>query len=158
MDLTFPTPRGIFNCRAAAVIVKNGRLLVMKDEIAPYFYLPGGRVRLNEPAEQTVLRELREELGEEGRIVRPLWFCQNFFREDRTGQNFHEFCVYYLVEIPTERSSEEGTFERVEGNRKNLFSWMPFDELKQAYFYPQFLKEQIECLPQTPQFLTVIEK
>ena len=158
MDLTFQTPRGTFNYRVAAVIVENGRLLVMRDERSPYWFLPGGRVKLGETAEKAILRELREELGAECRVVRPLWFCQNFFREDVSGRNFHELCVYYLAEAPTNEWPQEDCFERTEGERRNLFCRMPFEKLKTAYFYPQFLKEQIDRLPQTPQFLTVIEK
>lgn len=78
MDITFKTPEGRFNYRACAVIVHDERLLVMKDNRSPYFYLPGGRVLLHETAESAVLREVREELGVEAVIIRPLWMVQSF--------------------------------------------------------------------------------
>ena len=72
MDITFETEVGRFNYRVCAVLLDRGRILAMHDERSPYFYLPGGRVRMGERAEDAVLREVREELGIEARIVRPL--------------------------------------------------------------------------------------
>ena len=78
-DLTVRLPLGRFNLRVGAVILHEGRLLAMQDEHAPYFYLPGGRIRLHETAEDALLRELREELAMDARILRPLWAHENFF-------------------------------------------------------------------------------
>ena len=81
MDITFQTEQGRFNYRVCAVIIHGDSVLTMKDKRSPYYYLPGGRVELHEDAEHAVLRELREELDVEGRIVRPLWFNQGFLRK-----------------------------------------------------------------------------
>lgn len=49
-------------------VVDRGRLLVVSKNAAPdVFYLPGGKPEPGESAEETLARELREELG-----VRPL--------------------------------------------------------------------------------------
>lgn len=82
MDVTFKTPEGRFNYRVCAILLHDGKLLAMHDEVSPYYYLPGGRVLLHETAEEAIVRELREELGVEAAIVRPLWLCQSFFTED----------------------------------------------------------------------------
>ncbi|MEV4110704.1 NUDIX domain-containing protein [Nonomuraea sp. NPDC049695] len=48
----------------AAAVVENGRLLVVSKNIAPeVFYLPGGKPEEGESAEETLARELNEELG-----------------------------------------------------------------------------------------------
>ena len=111
MDITFKTPEGRFNYRACAVIIHDEKLLVMKDRRSPYFYLPGGRVLLHETAESAVLREVREELGIAASIIRPLWMVQSFFTEDVTGEQFHELCLYCLVDVTnTELLSRGGVF------------------------------------------------
>ena len=47
-----------------ALIVKNGKALVLKDEGRyPGFDLPGGKIDENESFEQALKRELREEIG-----------------------------------------------------------------------------------------------
>ncbi len=65
MDITFKTEEGKFNYRTGAIIIREGKLLAMRDK-SPYYYLPGGRVHLHERVEDAVLREVREELGVEG--------------------------------------------------------------------------------------------
>ena len=42
MDVSFKTPQGRFNWRVAAVILRQDRLLVMRDCDSPILYLPGG--------------------------------------------------------------------------------------------------------------------
>ncbi len=48
----------------AAAVVEEGRLLVVSKRAAPdVFYLPGGKPEPGESAEETLARELDEELG-----------------------------------------------------------------------------------------------
>ena len=72
MDISFAAGEKKFNYRVAAVILNGGKLLAMRDEYSPYYYLPGGRVKLGETAEQAVIREIQEELHVTAEIVRPL--------------------------------------------------------------------------------------
>ena len=149
MDITFNTPQGRFNYRACAVIVHEGRLLAMLDDGSPYYYLPGGRVRLHETAETAVLREVREELQIEGAISRPLWVNQGFFVEDVTGERFHELCIYFLVDVTgTDLLSRGEEFQCTENGRTHRFRWLTFAQVKQEYLYPLFIKQEIENLPQ----------
>ncbi|WP_214409150.1 NUDIX hydrolase [Sphaerisporangium fuscum] len=54
---------GVLNVVAAAV-VDRGRLLVVSKKAAPdVFYLPGGKPEAGESPEETLFRELDEELG-----------------------------------------------------------------------------------------------
>lgn len=150
MDITFPTDNGRFNYRVAAVMLREDRILAMKDDRSPYFYLPGGRVKTGEPAEDAVLREVREELGEPATIVRPLWLVQSFFTEDTDGTRFHELCLYFLMDISgTGLVSEGEEFFRREGSRIHTFRWLEFGRLKDEYFYPTFLRTEIFHLPDT---------
>ena len=59
-------------------MLSEGRILAMKDDRSPYYYLPGGRVQLHETMENAVVREVQEELGINVRIDRPLWLNQGF--------------------------------------------------------------------------------
>ena len=149
MDITFETEAGRFNYRVCAILVDEGRILAMHDERSPYFYLPGGRVRMGERAEDAVLREVREELGIEARIVRPLWLSQSFFNEDVVRVDYHELCLYFLLDISgTDLLSRGDRFRGPELRHVHDFEWLPFDRLREEYFYPLFLKTEIFHLPE----------
>ena len=148
MDITFETEAGRFNYRVCAVLLDRGRILAMHDERSPYFYLPGGRVRMGERAEDAVLREVREELGIEARIVRPLWLSQSFFNEDVAHVDYHELCLYFLLDAAgTDLLSRGDRFRGPELRHVHDFEWLPFERLKDEYFYPLFLKTEIYRLP-----------
>ena len=121
MDVVLKTGNGRFNFRVCAIITNSGKLLAMRDENAPYYYLPGGRVHLHETAEAAVLRELNEELGISVEIVRLLWINQAFFAED---------------------------FSRTEGKHTLRFEWLSFEDLETKYIYPEFIKKEIFNLPE----------
>lgn len=144
MDISFKTEKGRFNYRVSAVIIRNDCLLTMQDNAYSYSYLPGGRVKMGETAEQAMHRELTEELHADLPILRPLWLCQDFFTEEDTGERFHEICIYYLVDginLP------EGEFSYAEDDRINRFSWTPIDKLSSMHLYPEFIKASIHHLP-----------
>ena len=156
MDIIFCSEDGVFNYRACAVIVHNDHILAMRDGRSPYYYLPGGRVQLNETAEAAVLREIKEELGVDAAIVRPLWLNQGFFKEDVSGDAYHEICLYYLVDVSaTDLLSRGASFVCHDGGKELHFEWLPFDTLKTTYFYPLFLKDKIFNLPDS---LTILEE
>ncbi len=159
MDLTFKSPEGRFNYRVCAIIVRDKKLLVMKDERSPYYYLPGGRVHLHETAEAAILREIREELEIDAEIIRPLWLNQGFFTEDVSQRKFHELCLYFLTDIThTDLLSKGDSFVLNEnGNECHRFFWIPFEELKNNYLYPKFIKERIFSLPEHLEINTEFE-
>ena len=158
MDLTFRTEGGIFNYRVCAVIIHEGKILATKDQNSPYYYLPGGRVKLHEPAENAIIREVREELDIEPKIVRPLWLNQGFFTEDVTGIRFHELCLYYLVDISeTDLLSRGERFTMMESGRPHYYEWIPLSRLESEYLYPLFIKKKIFNLPEHLTVLTEFE-
>ena len=149
MDITFETKEGRFNYRVCAVLLDQERILAMHDERSPYFYLPGGRVRMGERAEDAVLREVREELGIEARILRPLWLSQSFFTEDVDRVDYHELCLYFLLDAAgTDLLLRGDRFRGPERRHVHDFQWLPFERLKDEYFYPLFLKTDIYHLPE----------
>ena len=145
MDISFKTEMGRFNYRVSAVIIQNDCLLTVQDNAYSYSYLPGGRVKMGETAEAAMRRELMEELHADLPILRPLWFCQDFFTEEDTGERFHEICIYYLVDGST---LPEVPFSYQEGERINRFSWSPLCSLKEMRLYPDFICEKVHNLPE----------
>ncbi len=157
-DISFLLDNQKFNFRVGAIIIHENRILAMKDSNSPYFYLPGGRVKIGENTETAIIRELQEELGIIPKIVRPLWLTQSFFIEDVSSIHFHELCLYYLIDISnTDILSRGAEFYSTEKNISNYFKWIDFKELKNEYFYPAFLKKEIFSLPKELTIITESE-
>lgn len=149
MDITFETGKEKFNYRVCAIIINDGKILAMKDYRTPYYYLPGGRVQMGETAEEAVLREVQEELNITAKIKRALWLNQSFFNEDVNHLDYHELCLYFLIDIEgTDLLDRGATFSVEEEEKTNHFEWLEFERLENEYFYPVFLKKEIYHLPE----------
>lgn len=158
MDISFKVENGKFNYRVCAMMINNGKILSMRDDRSPFYYLPGGRVGMGETAEAAVIREVGEELGVTPKIIRPLWLNQAFFTEDVDKLRYHELCIYFLMDISdTDLLSRGEQFSSMEGNRTHHFEWLALDRLKDEYFYPIFLKKEIHNLPEVFTLRTEIE-
>ena len=122
MDISFKVENQKFNYRVCAVILSENQILAMRDERSPYFYLPGGRVKMGETAEQAVIREVWEELSVTPKIDRPLWLNQAFFTEDVDGLRYHELCLYFLMDISdTDLAQRNPVFTLTEGTHTHTF-------------------------------------
>lgn len=158
MDISFKTDEGKFNYRVAGIIIHDNKLLVMKDEHAPYYYIPGGRVSMNELSEDAIIREIREELNAEVKVKRMLWVNENLFHEEYFHENYHEICFWYLLDMTDdELINKESEFVHKDNEEKNLtFYWKDIDEIKDLIIYPLFIKNNILQLPQVIEH--VVEK
>ena len=106
------------------------------------------KIAIGETAEHAVIREVQEELDVTPKIVRPLWLNQAFFTEDVDNLNYHELCIYFLMDVENTDLLARGTiFTANEGHRTHTFEWLEFSRLKDEYFYPLFLKKDIFILP-----------
>ena len=148
MDISYINGNNKFNYRVGAIIIYDNKLLVMHDERSPYYYLPGGRVKMNETADQAITREIQEELNIGCKIIRPLWLSQSFFNEDVDKIDYHELCIYYLIELLDKELYKKNIFILNEKNHTLKFEWLEFDRLQNEYFYPLFLKKEIYNLPE----------
>ena len=140
--------------RVSAGIIRraDGRILICRRgpgrHNAHLWEFPGGKQEAGETPSDCLARELREELGIEAAIIRPLWLCQSFFTEDVKQEKFHELCLYFLMD-----ASETGLFDRgeqftlQEGKHTHRFEWLPLERLKDEYRYPNFIKESVFHLP-----------
>jgi ADP-ribose pyrophosphatase YjhB (NUDIX family) len=141
-----------FYFRVAAVILNGERLLLHRADYEDFWSLPGGRVEILERADETIVRELREELEVEARIERLLWVVENFF--EFQGTSYHELGFYYLVSLPSDWGlfAEEEPFWREEPSGiKILFRWFGLDELDGLRINPAFLGRGLRSLPETIQ-------
>jgi ADP-ribose pyrophosphatase YjhB (NUDIX family) len=141
IDLTFKTETGRFNYRVGAIIIHNDRLLMVKNNKAPYFYSVGGRVKLHETAEEAVLREVFEETGLHMEVEELGFIHENLFVEDVTKERFHELSLFFFMKDMDELDTICKSF--TENGAKEELQWIPLNELKNRYIYPEFFKERL---------------
>jgi len=103
---------------ALAVVQHEGRLLVFRafDPVkGSFFYRPlGGGVEYGERGRETVVRELREELGAELRDVRYLGTLENIFTYN--GRPHHEIVMLYAAQLVDASLYERTDLESTEAD------------------------------------------
>jgi ADP-ribose pyrophosphatase YjhB (NUDIX family) len=79
--------------RAAAILLENGRMLLVKQEvtITRHWSLPGGKLEPGETLELCLMREVKEETGLDARIKELLYVT------DRITGNDHVVHMAFLV-------------------------------------------------------------
>lgn len=159
MNISFKTDEGRFNYRVAGIIIYDNKLLIMKDEDSPYYYIPGGRVAMNELSEDAIVREIREELNTEVKVNRMLWVNENFFHEEQLNENFHEICFYYLLDMADNELINKGEkfIFKEDGKYTHTFCWKDIDKIKDLNIYPLLIKNNISQIPQVIEHLVEIK-
>jgi ADP-ribose pyrophosphatase YjhB (NUDIX family) len=69
-----------FNYRVVGIALDGNRVLLHRAEMDDFWSLPGGRGEILEPSEETLKREMMEELSIEIRVDRSVWVVENFFK------------------------------------------------------------------------------
>lgn len=136
-----------FQVRAAAVILHAGCALLHRAPGDGYWALPGGRVEVGEEASATIVREMREELGEEVECGRLLHVAENFF--DLAGRRNHEIGFYFLVSLPEDSPhlDKARSYRGIESHLELEFRWFPITELAAVNLRPTFLPASLAADP-----------
>ncbi|MGD0765286.1 MAG: NUDIX hydrolase [Dehalococcoidia bacterium] len=124
MNFSYPKYTAIL--AAAAVVVRDGRLLLLEDRWGRWG-LPSGFLEDGESPEETIRREVLEELGIECEVLAPFKTVV-----DWKGPEGSVFVLFrYTVRL---RSNDFLPNEEVV-----RFEWVPFDELKRYNVWPNVL-------------------
>lgn len=101
-----------------------------------------------ETAEETIRREMLEELATDVQVVSPLWFVENFF--DYDGLSYHEIAPYFLIRFPpASMPLTTKAFEPLAGDVHLRFKWFHLsqEELAGLPLLPAFLAKGLTDLP-----------
>jgi len=163
--ITFEKGNSIFSYRVAGVAIYGNRVLVHRSIIDDFWSLPGGRCEFFEISKDTLRREMKEEIGAEIKIIRPLYFVENFFNFE--GKDYHELSIFYLIEFPSDSELvlKNGLFygkERKLGFENHklygkeldlIFKWVDIMELETLRLYPLFLRKSLKNINQYPEHI-----
>ncbi len=131
--------------QARAVIIKDNHILLCKTKgLEPNFYfLPGGHIEHGESARNTLLRELKEEIGFEFEIKRFLG-CMEYSYDPNKMKYAKCHTHEYNFIFETSAKLLPSTNMRLQQIEKHIeISWMILSRLDQIDFRPELLKTQI---------------
>jgi len=156
MDCGFEKEDGWFRYRAAAIIIENGHVLFVKNEVDDYYYSVGGGVHLGEKAEDAVRREVFEETGVEYDIERLAFIHENFFNGTGSleGLKCHEIAFYFLMKP---RGSQELNSNSYSLGGREYMHWLPIEKLGDYLAFPSFFAEKLACISDNVEHIVTYE-
>lgn len=139
MDLSLNIENYKLNIRAAAVIIHNNKILVHRNINENHCTLPGGRIAIGESSEQTVKREIKEEMGKETKIIEYIGTIENFFEMNQ--KKYHEILFIHKLEFTNEEDQKiDYTMKNIEGKEYLKYEWLELDKIDNYNIVPKCLK------------------
>ena len=142
-DMCVPCEDGIINIRVGAIILKEGRFLMVRNDQADYLYSVGGRIKFGETAEEAVIREVEEETGTRMNIDHLGFVQENYFIGDtpsRLGKVYYEISFFFYMDTPEKFEPVCRSFTD-NGNQKEYLEWVSPDELRTVF--PDFFRTEL---------------
>ena len=133
---------GILNIRAGAIIMKDGKLLMVGND-RNYLYSVGGRIKFGETAEEAVVREVFEETGVKMEIDRLGFVHENYFYGDapsNLNKLIYEISFFFYMKMPETFVPISESF--TENNSKEHLVWVSLDE--DIKIYPEFFRTELK--------------
>ena len=141
-DMCVVCDDGILNIRAGAIIMKDGKLLMVGDD-RDYLYSGGGRLKFGETAEEAVVREVFEETGVKMEIDRLGFVHENYFYGDapyNLNKLIYEISFFFYMKVPDTFAPVSESF--TEDNSKEHLVWVSPDE--DIKIYPEFFRTELK--------------
>ncbi len=120
--------------RSQAMVCRDGKLLLVEHILKgrDFFNLPGGGIEEGETPAEAALRELKEETGVEGKILRPLTIE---YKPDLESRIFT-----FLVEIPKDAVPVRGIDPELPAEEQSIIGvrWLALHEIPErdrAYLF-----------------------
>src|SRR5262245_17987910 len=108
----------------AVVAGENGTVAAVKGKTGKFF-LPGGACLPGETAEETVRREVREELARSVRLIRPIGAATQYFHAADDDRHYKMSAVFFFAEF-TDGPAGKGEHD---------LAWLSPAEAEAAFFH-----------------------
>lgn len=158
-NMTAPCDEGLINIRVGAIILKDGKFLMARNDRDAYFYSVGGRIQFGETAGEAVAREVAEETGVRMEIDRLGFIHENYFYGDVGGVNkdklVYEVSFYFYMKVP-DGFEPVGESHTDEGRVREWMEWVAPDDPRTIY--PEFFREELKRPEQTVKHFVTDER
>lgn len=141
-DITLPIGDGMVSLRVGAIILKDNKVLMVKNEKTDYLYSVGGRIQFGETAEEAVIREVYEETGVKLEVDCLGFVHENYFWGDapiNRGKLIYEVARFFYMKTP--HDFEPNAYDFIDGSSKEHLVWVSLDTDEKMY--PEFFKTEL---------------
>ena len=138
-DMSVVCGDGILNIRVGAIIIKDGRILMVSNDRVNYYYSIGGRIKMGETAQEAIIREVYEETGCSMSIKQLGFIHENYFYGDaklNKDKLIYEISFYFIMNVP--KDFYPITQSTTEDHDQETYFWT--DLKTSAKLYPEFFK------------------
>lgn len=143
-DILFDHANARFSYRISALPVHDGRILLQCPPGTQDYAFIGGHVAFGESAEDTLRREIREELHTDAVIGELLAVGEVFIDwgrcPDGSLRHCHQIGLYFRAELDLQQLPEGDSFhgwDEIGGERFDLvYHWIPLEQLREMTVYP----------------------
>ena len=155
-DCCFEQENYRFRYRTGAIVIRDGRMLFVRNKFGGYYYMLGGGVHMNETSVACIEREFLEETGIEARAERLAVVCENFFLGDGgiiDGKDCHTLEFYYVMTL----TGDVSRCRTVTDDGEELV-WLPVEDIPGSEIKPAFIREIIGRILVGEETIHVIEE
>ena len=135
-----------FNYRVAVIIRDDKNRILLLHSRHGYWFLPGGRCEAGEFSRDAVIRELKEEMGADIEIERPVFLNENIFSVQET--KIHEIGIYYTGGFKDSSLYETEEIKGIEEGKGYIFKWFSPSDLDEIEIRPEIVKEKLKNIPE----------
>lgn len=158
--LSFPVSGRRFNYRVAGIAIREGHVLICREDDDNYAMLPGGRVEMGEASALALAREMEEELALPVSIGPLIFTSESFYQ--REGELFHEIGFFYRLDLPAGMGpdGQDPWLVREDEGHLLQFSWVPVTGEGLAFrrLLPAWLQKRLANLPETVEHVVFEER
>lgn len=144
-DIDIKCDDGNFKLRTSAIIIKNNKILLQKSKCRDGYCFPGGHVEFGEITSEAILREVKEEINIDTKII-DLYCISELIYKSKEGKINQEINYYYKLECLSEMELDD--FELVEIDKgvekKHHYSWIDINKINNIDLKPQKIAEMLQ--------------
>ncbi len=127
-SVSIPRENFFFRPSVYGVIIKNNRVLLMKNKRNGKLWFPGGGVEVGEKILSALRREVMEEAGLKIKIKQLLLAKENFFYYKPESLAFHAFLFFYRCDILSNKK------KFIRNDEPEIPKWINVKKLKKDDF------------------------
>ena len=141
-DMCVNCDNELINIRVGAIIIKDGKILMIGNQSADYLYTVGGRIKFGETAEDAIVREVFEETGVQLQIDRLGFVHENYFigeSPSNLGKLVYEVSFYFYMKVPADFAPTSNSV--TQDNDQEVLHWVDINN--NIRMFPQFFKTEL---------------